>query len=153
MSEMIIRKPGEGPQVSVAGDLYRFLAGGDQTQGRFSLWHALIPPGGGPPPHVHARENEGFYVLKGELTFYALDVNEVVKAGPGSFVHLPPHRPHRFANESSEDVEALIMAIPAGIEKMFLQIGTPSDKPIPMGPGDVEQLLRLAPEYGLEILH
>ena len=153
MSEMIVRQPGEGPQVSVAGDLYRFLAGGDQTDGRFSIWHALIPPGGGPPPHIHQRENEGFYVLKGELTFYALDVNQVVKAGPGAFVHLPPGRPHRFANESSEEVEALIMAAPAGIEKMFLRIGTPSDKPLPMGPGDVEQLLKLAPEYGLQILH
>ena len=44
MSDMILRNPGEGPQYSVAGDLYRFLAGGDQTDGRFSIWHATIPP-------------------------------------------------------------------------------------------------------------
>lgn len=150
---MIVRQPGEGPKVSVAGDLYRFLAGGDQTGDRFCLLHALIPPGGGPPPHLHERENEGFYVLKGELTFYALDVNQVVKAGPGTFVHLPPNRPHRFANESGQEAEALILAAPAGLEKMFLEIGTPSDKALPMGPADVEKLLKLAPEYGIQILH
>ena len=153
MAEMIIRKPGEGPQVSVAGDLYRFLASGDQTGSRFALIHALIPPGGGPPPHVHHRETEGFYVLSGELTFYAMDVNQVVKAGPGTFVYLPPERPHRFANESDQPAEALILMAPAGLEKMFLQVGTPSDKPLPVDPKDIENMLRAAPDYGVEILH
>lgn len=152
MSDLIICKAGEGPTYSVAGDLYRFLAGGDQTGGRFSIWHASIPPGGGPPPHIHHRENEAFYVLKGELTLYALDVDQVVKAGPGTFVHLPPDRPHRFANESDQEVETLIMAVPAGIEKMFMQVGTPSDKALPMGPEEVEKLLKAAPDYGLDIL-
>ena len=152
MSDMILRNPGEGPQYSVAGDLYRFLADGDQTGGRFSIWHATIPPGGGPPPHIHHRENEAFYVLKGELTFYALDVQQVLKVGAGGFVHLPPDRPHRFVNESGQEVEALIVAIPAGIEKMFMQVGTPSDKPLPMGPEEIEKLLQVAPDYGLEIL-
>jgi len=82
-------------------------------------------------------------VLKGELTFYALDVNQVVKAGPGTFVHLPPDRPHRFANESSQEVEALIMTAPAGIEKMFLRIGTPSlSAKTVHGRSDSEQIWR-----------
>ncbi|MBS2035784.1 cupin domain-containing protein [bacterium] len=153
MAEMIICKPGEGPQFSVAGDLYRFLATGDQTGARFALIHALIPPGGGPPPHIHHRETEGFYVLSGELTFYALDVNEVVRAGAGTFVHLPPERPHRFANESEQAAEALILIAPAGLEKMFAQVGIPSEVPVPMQPQDVEALLKAAPDFGVEILH
>ena len=152
MSELIIRKPGEGPQYSITGDLYRFLLSGDESGGRFTIWHATVPPGGGPPPHIHHRENEAFYVLKGELTFYALDVDQVVKAGPGTFVHLPPDRPHRFANEGDQEVETLIMAIPAGIEKMFMEVGTPSDKALPLGPEEVQKLLQAAPDYGIDIL-
>jgi len=30
---------------------------------------AIVPAGGGPPPHVHSREEEGFYILEGEITF------------------------------------------------------------------------------------
>ena len=150
---MIVRKPGEGLHFSVAGDVYRFLATGEQTGARFALLHAQIPPGGGPPPHIHHRETEGFYVLSGELTFYALDIEQVIRAGPGTFVHLPPDRPHRFANEGSQAVEALIILAPSGLEKMFAQVGKPSDVPVPVQPEDVQALLKAAPDYGVEILH
>lgn len=92
-------------------------------------------------------------MLSGELTFYALDVNEVVRAGAGTFVHLPPERPHRFANESEQAAEALILIAPAGLEKMFAQVGIPSEVPVPMQPQDVEALLKAAPDFGVEILH
>ena len=64
-----IRKSTEGRTVAVVGDVYRFLATGDDTDGKYSLWEAIVPPGGGPPPHVHSREEEGFYILEGEITF------------------------------------------------------------------------------------
>src|SRR5712692_8932007 len=59
----------EGRTVAVVGDVYRFLATGDDTNGKYALWEAIVPPGGGPPPHVHSREEEGFYILEGEITF------------------------------------------------------------------------------------
>ena len=49
--------------------MYRFLATGEDTDGKYSLWDAIVTPGGGLPPHVHSREEEGFYVLEGEITF------------------------------------------------------------------------------------
>ena len=42
---------------------------GDDTNGKYALWEAIVPPSGGPPPHVHSREEEGFYILEGEITF------------------------------------------------------------------------------------
>ena len=68
------------------GDHYRFLAVAGQTEGRYAIWHAVVHPGGGPPPHVHSREEEGFYVLSGEVAFYA-DGNKVVGT-PGTFLFL-----------------------------------------------------------------
>jgi hypothetical protein len=47
-----IRKPSEGRTIAVVGDVYRFLATGEDTNGKYALWEALVPPGGGPPKHV-----------------------------------------------------------------------------------------------------
>ena len=63
-----VRIAAQGRTVAVVGDVYRFLATGEDTNGKYALWEAIVPPGGGPPPHVHSREEEGFYVLEGEIT-------------------------------------------------------------------------------------
>ena len=40
------------------------------TDGAFSLLEATLAPGNEPPPHVHSREDELFYVLEGEFDVY-----------------------------------------------------------------------------------
>ena len=65
----IIRIPQQARSVSLVGDVYRFLATGEDTNCKYALIEALVGPGGGPPPHVHSREEEGFYILEGEITF------------------------------------------------------------------------------------
>lgn len=75
-----IRTATQGRTIAVVGDVYRFLATGDETNGRYAMCEA-IPPGGGPPPHVHSREEEGFYVLEGEITLTVGDKRLVVTAG------------------------------------------------------------------------
>ena len=73
MTGALLKRPGDGRTVAVFGDVYRFLAMGDDTDGKYALWEAVVPPGGGPPPHVHSREEEGFYVLEGEITLQVGD--------------------------------------------------------------------------------
>src|SRR5436305_13793325 len=58
MTRAVIRNAGEGCTTAVVGDVYRFLATGDDTNGKYALWEAIVPPRGGPPPHVHGREEE-----------------------------------------------------------------------------------------------
>ena len=87
-----IRKPGEGRTIAVVGDVYRFLATGEDTNGKYALWEAIVPPGGGPPPHVHSREEEGFYILEGEITFTIDD--ERIVATAGMFANMPVGTPH-----------------------------------------------------------
>jgi quercetin dioxygenase-like cupin family protein len=118
----VLRTPGEGRTISLVGDLYRVLATGAETDGKYATFEALVPPGGGPPPHIHRREEESFYVLEGEIAF---TVNgERVVAGPGTFASMPVGSLHTFRNESTRTARMLISVAPAGLEAMFLEVGT-----------------------------
>jgi quercetin dioxygenase-like cupin family protein len=64
----ILRKPAKGRTIPVVADIYRFLATGEETDGKYAMWEAIVPPGGGPPAHIHSREEESFYILEGEIT-------------------------------------------------------------------------------------
>lgn len=65
---IIIGHDDEKRTIHGAGDEYAYLATGRETDGSYFMMHALVPPGGGPPPHIQTREEEGFYVLEGQVT-------------------------------------------------------------------------------------
>ena len=149
----LLRKPNEGRTIAVVGDVYRFLATGDDTSGKYAMWEAIVPPGGGPPPHVHSREEEGFYILDGEITF---TVNgEKIVATAGMFANVPVGTPHSFKNESDRPAKMLISVAPAGLEQMFMEVGVPltegATTALPPTKEEVEKLLTVAPRYGIEI--
>src|SRR5689334_2800821 len=87
-----VRKPTEGRTIALVGDVYRFLATGKDTNGKYTTFEVIVRPGGGPPPHVHSREEECFYILDGELTLWAGD--ERIVATAGMFINLPVGIPH-----------------------------------------------------------
>jgi quercetin dioxygenase-like cupin family protein len=152
-SKPVIRKPAQGRTVAVVGDAYRFLATGEDTNGKYALWEAIVPPGGGPPPHVHSREEEGFYILEGEITLQIGDQRLVASAG--MFANMPVGTPHSFKNESSRPAKMLISVAPAGLELMFFEVGLPlpegSTTALPPTNDEIEKLLAVAPRYGIEI--
>jgi quercetin dioxygenase-like cupin family protein len=148
-----LRNATQGRTVAVVGDVYRFLATGEDTSGKYALFEALVGPGGGPPPHVHSREEEGFYVLEGEITF---TINgERVVATAGRFANMPVGTPHSFKNESNKPAKMLILVAPAGLEKMFFEVGVPlaegATTALPPTKDEIEKLLAIAPKYGIEI--
>jgi len=153
MTQPVVRKSGQGRTVAVVGDVYRFLATGEETSGRYALWEALVPPGGGPPPHVHSREEEGFYVLEGAVTIMIGDQRLV--AGAGMFVNMPVGTPHSFKNESGSPARMLISVAPAGLEKMFFEVGVSLPEGAttarPPTKDEIAKLLAVAPRYGIEI--
>ena len=152
-SEAKVVQSGQGKKIAVAGDLYTFLAEGEDTSKSYALWEAVVPPGGGPPPHIQSREDEGFYVLEGEISFVA-DGRKVV-ARKGTFLNVPRGVLHTFKNESDSDARMLILVAPAGMEKMFEEVGTavtdPSAKPSPPSPQELEKMASVAPKYGIEV--
>ena len=148
-----VTMPSEGRTVAVVGDVYRFLATADDTNGKYAFWEAIVPPGGGPPPHVHSREEEGFYILEGEITFQ-IGVDRVV-AKAGTFANMPVGTPHSFKNESDKPARMLIVVAPAGLEQMFFEVGVPLDDgattALPPTKAEIETLIEVAPRYGIEL--
>jgi len=150
----VIKQRRKGRSVAVVGDVYRFLATGEDTNGKYAMWEAIVPPGGGPPPHVHSREEESFYILEGEITF---TINgERLIASAGMFANMPVGTPHSFKNESGKSAKMVISVAPAGLEKMFFEVGVElpegSTTALPPTKEEIEKLLKIAPGYGVEIM-
>lgn len=152
--ELIVHSAAPGMSYSAVGDVYRILATGEQTSGAYALCEARVLPGGGPPPHLHRREDESFFVLEGEITF-TVDGRKVV-ATAGSFLQAPRNLPHAFKNEGSVPARLLILAVPAGFEKFLAEFAQPvsafDSAPLPVTDAEIRKLLTVAPEYGIEIL-
>lgn len=137
------------------GNLVGFLAGSTDTAGRFTLMEILSPKGAIPPRHIHRRDDEAFYVLEGEVTWYVGD--ETYRTGPGSFVFAPRDVPHSFTIET-ETVRMLAFLAPAGLEEHFRKpaFGEPAATtalPPPLeGPPDVAALAADLAGYGVEVV-
>ena len=70
--------------------------------------------------HVHAEEDDAFYILEGEMTFLFGD--EEAAAPPGTFVLVPPGVAHGFRNDGDMPVRMSTSTRPAGFDR---RIGLP----------------------------
>ena len=111
----------EGETLWLGGLGVRFLIGGEQTDGRFSLVeHPIAPRALAAPMHVHEHEDEYTYVLEGLVGVRIGDEERV--AGPGELVFKPRGVPHAFWNAGDEPARALELISPAGFERYFAEI-------------------------------
>ena len=136
---VLIVRPDErdGVPTAAGGDIYATLAVGAQTNGGYYLTHAIVPPGGGPPAHIHTREEEAFYLTRGDLVFLAGDEEVAVPAG--TFVNIPRGTKHRFRNDSTSEAELIFWFAPAGIEGLFREL---IEHP--------EEIIAIGEKYGVE---
>jgi mannose-6-phosphate isomerase-like protein (cupin superfamily) len=81
---------------------------------RFTFGIIDIAPGRHLETHVHAEEDDAFYIMEGEMTFELGD--EEVAAPPGTFVLVPPGVPHAFTNHGSAPVRMFNIHAPAGFD-------------------------------------
>jgi quercetin dioxygenase-like cupin family protein len=134
------------------GSLITIRASAGQTGGRFSLVELLSPRGIATPLHVHREDDETFYVIEGELSFY-LEDDGPIPASAGSLVHVPGGAVHAYQVDS-ETARYLIITTPQHESFFRAAFGDPAPSRTlpPEGPLDMERIGAAAGEYGVEIL-
>ena len=107
----VVVAPGAGQTIEgPAGGPLTFKVRGEQTGGTLTVLENVIAPGDGPPLHVHANEDEAWYVLEGELRF-RLDT-ETASAPAGAFVFVPRGTRHCFQNIGQQPAKILVLFTP-----------------------------------------
>jgi quercetin dioxygenase-like cupin family protein len=56
-------QPGKGSTYLALGDLYTFLAVGEDTGGAYALYEMVMQPQSITPPHSHDQADESHYIL------------------------------------------------------------------------------------------
>jgi mannose-6-phosphate isomerase-like protein (cupin superfamily) len=145
--------PGEGERIWIVADTMTLKATGESTNGNLVLLENLTAPGGGPPPHVHVRDDEFFYVLDGSFDIRIGD--ELHSLGPGGFAYVPRGTVHNFRNTAETPSRILVGFTPGGMEGFFRAAGRSATDDGPAPQVDEDELARTmaaAPEYGLELI-
>lgn len=149
----IALKQGEGEALWFFGSLAIVKASSETTAGRVTVVEHLAPKGSGPPVHVHHREDEWFFIMEGELTFWV--GGRIIEARTGSFVYGPRDTPHTFT-VTSPQARSIVVTEPAGFEKFMRALGEPA-KALTIPPAGIplpsrDRIMAAAAEFGLEIL-
>jgi mannose-6-phosphate isomerase-like protein (cupin superfamily) len=119
------------------------LLDGKQTGEKFTTLLNLTPPGGGPGPHYHEREDEWFYIIEGRVSFF---LNGTwTDLFPGDCVYSPRGSVHGFKNNTDQPVRVYINFTPAGIEEFFAEAAEEWAQPEP----NMNRLTNIAEKYGL----
>ena len=135
-----------GKKLNVLGIPMVIRIHGRDTDGVVSAVESHDVPGGGPPSHIHQREDEIFQVLEGE---YEWTVGEkTFVAQKGSTIFAPRRIPHTYRYLGKTPGRLMCVINPAGFEGFFEEIGTLG----PQEQQDIPRVIEIAKKYGLEIL-
>ena len=144
-----------GPTFLGPGDVYTFLATTEETDGEYFVMEGLVPPGGGPPPHIHHNQVETFYIVEGQMEILLGD--QVYQAKSGDFVHVSKGTIHRFINRSQTPTKMILTFVPAGdveqfFREAFEQTTDRNAPPLPLDDAFIQRLLEAAERHDVEFL-
>ncbi len=135
------------------GMLAEIKASAASTGGGLTLVEVRCGPGYQAPLHVHHRDDEGFWVLDGRVTFHVGDAS--LEAGPGDYAYGPRDVPHRF-DVGDEGCRMLFILTPGGLDELIMATSEPAGSrmlpPPPDEAPDVDRLKAIVARYGCELL-
>ena len=137
------RRSDQNSSVWYQGHLFTFLAESQDTEGQFTLLDIVMRQGLEPPPHTHAREDEAWYILDGEMIFITGD--QQIHAKRGDFVFQPRGVLHGFTLATPQS-HALALLTPAGLEVGFRALSEPAQS-LTLPP--VAQMLKVFGDLGV----
>ncbi|MEV0413661.1 cupin domain-containing protein [Streptomyces sp. NPDC050448] len=113
--DSVIVRGADAETVGAGPATLRLLADSSSTGGALSTQRVTLLDGAnGAAPHHHSRSAELFYLIDG--TAQLLSGEQVVTAGRGDLVVVPPGLDHAFAAAPGENADILIVITP-GIER------------------------------------
>ena len=130
-----------GERLSFAGAEFLVKASSETTAGAFAIIEEVDPLD--TPLHVHANEDELFYVIEGEHVFRVGD--DEFPAGPGAVVFAPRQVPHAHRRVVPRTGRFLTMVSPAGFERFFRELSA-AESAEGAGPDAYE---RVSKKYGI----
>jgi mannose-6-phosphate isomerase-like protein (cupin superfamily) len=139
-----VLEPGGGEVLEVFGAAM-IVKADPALHGAFMGDH-VIPPGYFVPPHVHAEDDEVFYVLEGELTVFG--ASGPYRVGPGGSATLPARVRHGFRNDTEGLVRFLVVATP-GLQN--LEMFRHFDRAGRAAPGGLTppEIVAICAQYGI----
>lgn len=103
--------------------------------------------------HVHHREDEGFWILDGHVTFEVGATT--IEAGVGDYAFGPRGVPHRF-KVGEQGCRMLFIITPGGFEDLVMATSVPAatrSVPPPAGPPpDMDRIRAIVATFGNELL-
>jgi len=114
----------EGPAYGFHGSSVVIKASSEHTLGQLAVMESTYPPGLCVHEHVHAGEDEMFYVLAGELTGFCAEDQWTATAG--SFVFVLRDRLHGFTVTSTEPARAPVITGPPRLDRQGSARGEPA---------------------------
>ena len=151
------RSPALANSTWYKGILVSEMAGTADNDGAFDLLISKVRRGTEPPPHLHTREDEVFYILSGEMNFHV--DGEVFTVTSGECMFLPRGVPHAFLL-TSEDVHAITLLTPGGFLDALNRMNaaaTRMDVPtevdlVTYANVDLKETLNIFEQYGVRLL-
>ena len=137
---------GGGKSINILGIPMLIRIHGRDTGGVLSVVESHDQPGGGPPPHIHHREDETFQILEGEYEFMVGGKTILAKQGTTLFAPRGVAHTYRYAGNSTGKLMCTIT--PSGFEGFFEEVGALS----PQQQSDIPRVMEIGKKYGLEFL-
>lgn len=146
-SRYTVLAPDEGRRLpSGPGRDLVFKVTGEETGGAFDYFVVGVAPHGGPPLHVHHRQEETLHIVKGKFKLQIGD--EIFYCDEGGFAYLPSKVPHAFLNLTDEPAEVIVVYTPGGGHKFFEEFGPLARN----GPPDPKVLAPVFEKYHMSLL-
>jgi len=148
-------KRNEGRTVHYAGNLMQWKLEPEHSMGFCSVVEVVMRRREEPPLHVHAYEDELYFVLEGDLTFYVGE--DVFEVSPGDAVFLPRTVPHCFSVSKASGVARLLLIISPSntLSRYFDAMGRPgtgAELPAPVSDFPVDEAIAALAPHGVSIL-
>jgi quercetin dioxygenase-like cupin family protein len=128
-----------------------------QVAGQISVIELAGPPGDMPPLHLHRADDEAWYVLEGEMSYF-VGGYEPTRIGAGDIAFGPKGVPHTYRVEGDQDARWLAICTPGDFERFVLAASRPAEGPglpphgDPPSEQEVAAITALAAKHGIELL-